>query len=199
MLRLGVLFDLLCHVSEISGHNFNREWTSDVWRSHLQPAEDQLHLPQFELPQQVFELADHRVIYGANMVAVQHHWPWRSRWRRDRFRHPVNPHTPPLKCIFTALPCRASVWMMWLRCSVAGKLSPLASSISSTPWSDTYKWTHAHDCLAVTTYAIGNNLIILQLGSVSPANYGRLNQFMAMISFTINGEWAMCLSIRIGF
>lgn len=84
MLRLGVLFDLLFHGCKISGYNFNREWNIDVWRSHLQPAEDQLHLPQFELPQQVFELADHWVIYGANMVAVQHHWPWRRRWRRER-------------------------------------------------------------------------------------------------------------------
>lgn len=191
---LGVSFDLLFHVSRFSGHNVNREWHSDVWRSHLQPAEDQLHLPEFELPQQVFELADHWVIDGANMVAVQHHWPWGSRCRRERFRHPVNPHTSPLKCIFTALPCRACVWMMRLRCSVAGKLSPLASSISSTPWSDTYKRTHT----AVTTYTTGNNLI-LQLCSVMPANYGRLNQLMVMMSFSINGEWAMCLSIRIGF
>lgn len=42
-------------------------------RSHLQPAKDQLHLSQLELPQQVPELADHRVIYGANVVAIQNH------------------------------------------------------------------------------------------------------------------------------
>ncbi len=35
------------------------------------------------------------------------------------------------------LPCRAWVCMMWLRYSVAGKESPLPSSITSAPWSDT--------------------------------------------------------------
>lgn len=59
--------------------------------------------------------------------------------------------------------------------------------------------TNTHDCLTVTIYTICNNLIILQLCSLSPANYGRLNQFMVMMSFTINGVWAMCLNTRIGF
>lgn len=58
---------------------------------------------------------------------------------------------------------------------------------------------NTHGCLEDTTYAIGNYLIILQLCSVLPANYSRLNQFMVIMSFTNNGEEAMCLSIRIGF
>lgn len=39
-----------------------------------------------------------------------------------------------------SLPCRAWVCMMWLRCSTAGKLRPLLSSITTTPWSDTWTW-----------------------------------------------------------
>lgn len=37
---------------------------------YLQSWKDQMHFSQFELPQQVPELADHRVIYGADMVAI---------------------------------------------------------------------------------------------------------------------------------
>lgn len=58
-------------------------WGSEGWRTHLQSGKDQFHLSQFELPQQVPELADQRVIYDADMVTIQDHWPRRRHWRRD--------------------------------------------------------------------------------------------------------------------
>lgn len=99
------------------------------------------------------------------MEAIQDHWPWGRRWRwnvkghgqdskgdekrkkitkrkelvkRDRDHHKWLFHVSVLETKTNkSLPCRAWVCIMWLRYSVAGKLSPLPNSITSTPWSDT--------------------------------------------------------------
>lgn len=55
---------------------------------HLQLVEDQLHPSQSELPQQVSELAHHRVVYGADVLTVQEHRPrW---WHCRRGRRKMN-------------------------------------------------------------------------------------------------------------
>lgn len=70
---------IICTPSVLS----KSQWGSGGWRTYLQSGKDQFHLLQFELPQQVPKLANHCVIYHADMVAIQDHWPRRRHWRRD--------------------------------------------------------------------------------------------------------------------
>ncbi len=58
-------------------------------------------------------------------------------------------------------PWRACLYTSLLRCSVTGKFSPLSSSRSSTPWSDT--WTHTQtsltNCCCILVILQTSNLI----------------------------------------
>ncbi len=54
-------------------------------------------------------------------------------------------------------PWRACLYTSLLRCSVTGKFSPLSSSRSSTPWSDT--WTHTQTSLTDCCCCILHHLL----------------------------------------